>query len=536
MNNQENGSKVNIDLTGKIDSNNAQEFEKNIFSKLAGCGNNIKVVLNAMNLDYISSAGLRVILRIKKAFNNMCIDNVNTDIYDTLEMTGFTEMMDVKKAYRVVNVEGCEVIGEGYNGKVYRIDDDNVVKTYKNADALAEIQHEREVAKLALVLGVPTAISYDVVRVGDSYGSVFELLNAKSFSKILIEEPEKIDFCVSENVKMLKKIHSIEVPEGKLPSIKENILKRAKRIKENLPDGLGDKLVKMIDDIPESNHMIHGDLHTKNIVLADGEVLLIDMDTLSVGHPIFEFSHMYNAYVGYSEYNPEKVRAFQGYSPEIARSFWHKVLVAYFLTDDEKTLNEIEGKIRIVSYTYLIDWSLRHLDSDDEESMKNKVSLWKERLISLLGTIDSLDFDPRLDEKTSARLDIEASGENLQEVIDYVNSYLEKASCSKKVEMQIDLAVEEIFVNISNYAYQKGKGNAVVEVSLDGETNTVSIIFSDRGIPYNPLQKTDPDITLTAEERQIGGLGIFMTKKIMDEVLYEYKEGQNILTLKKRLY
>ena len=82
--------------------------------------------------------------------------------------------------------------------------------------------------------------------------------------------------------------------------------------------------------------------------------------------------------------------------------------------------------------------------------------------------------------------------------------------------MQIDLAVEEIFVNISNYAYQKGKGNAVVEVSLDGETNTVSIIFSDRGIPYNPLQKTDPDITLTAEERQIGGLGIFMTKKIMD--------------------
>ena len=100
------------------------------------------------------------------------------------------------------------------------IDRDNVVKTYKNADALSEIQHEREVARLALILGVPTAISYDVVRVGNSYGSVFELLNAKSFSKLLANEPDQYEFCVREYVKMLKKIHAIEVPEGKLPAAK----------------------------------------------------------------------------------------------------------------------------------------------------------------------------------------------------------------------------------------------------------------------------------------------------------------------------
>ena len=108
-------------------------------------------------------------------------------------MTGFTELMTVEKAYRRVSVDGCEIVGEGANGTVYRIDGDNVVKVYKDANALDEIQKERELARLALVLGIPTAISYDVVRVGDSYGSVFEMLDARSFSKILAEHPEKME-------------------------------------------------------------------------------------------------------------------------------------------------------------------------------------------------------------------------------------------------------------------------------------------------------------------------------------------------------
>ena len=203
--------KVTIGLNGRIDSNNVSAVEQEISAQLP-TDTSAVVVLDAEKLEYISSAGLRMILRIKKSFADLKIVNVNSDVYEILEMTGFTEMMTIEKAYRVVSVEGCEVIGEGANGKVYRIDGDNVVKTYKNADALGDIQHEREVARLALVLGVPTAISYDVVKVGDSYGSVFELLNSKSFAKILAKEPERFDWCVSEYVGMLKKIHGIEVP------------------------------------------------------------------------------------------------------------------------------------------------------------------------------------------------------------------------------------------------------------------------------------------------------------------------------------
>ena len=175
---------MNIELKGRIDSNNAAETEKEILEKLGDKAGE-PVVFDMQDLDYISSAGLRVLLRVRKDHPDMTIINTNPVVYEVLDTTGFTSMMNVEKAYRVVTVEGCEEIGRGANGTIYRIDQDNVVKVYNNADALEDIKHEREVARLALILGIPTAISYDVVRIGDSYGSVFELLNARSFSSII---------------------------------------------------------------------------------------------------------------------------------------------------------------------------------------------------------------------------------------------------------------------------------------------------------------------------------------------------------------
>ena len=533
--NAENGTvPVTVELSGRIDSGNAAEVEKDILLSLSG--KEVRTLeLDAGKLEYISSAGLRVILRLKKTYPDLVIKNVSSDIYEIFEMTGFTEMMRVEKAYRVVSVEGCEVIGEGFNGKVYRIDQDNVVKTYKNADALSEIQHEREVARLALILGVPTAISYDVVRVGDSYGSVFELLNAKSFAKILANEPERMDFCVKEYVKMLRKIHGIVVPEGKLPAIKEQFLRLAERMKERLPEDLWMKLKRMTEEIPESDHMIHGDFHTKNIVLSDGEVLVIDMDTLSTGHPIFDLVFMYNAYVGFSEYDHDVVLRFQGYSAEISRKFWHESLAAYLGTSDEDRIREVEEKVRILSYCYLIDWSIRHPGANGDKDAET-LALWKERLLELLPKAESLSFDVEMNEKLSDNeLDIEAEEDRLQAVTEFVNRHLEAAGASMKIVSQIDIAVEEIFVNVASYAYQPGKGRVVISSDVTGDPPEITIVFRDRGVPYDPLKKKDPDTTLSASEREIGGLGIFMTKKIMDSMAYEYKDGQNVLTMKKKL-
>ena len=130
-------------------------------------------------------------------------------------------------------------------------------------------------------------------------------------------------------------------------------------------------------------------------------------------------------------------------------------------------------------------------------------------------------------------LRIDAKVDNLDNVLAFLDDILEEAECPLKEQMQLDIAVEEIFVNIANYAYVPKKGDALIRVENLDAPKGVSITFIDSGIPYDPLKKEDPDITLGVEERQIGGLGIFMVKKSMDEVFYEHKEGKNHFTMKK---
>lgn len=137
-----------------------------------------------------------------------------------------------------------------------------------------------------------------------------------------------------------------------------------------------------------------------------------------------------------------------------------------------------------------------------------------------------------MDKKT---LRLPARTDRLPEVLAFLEQRLEQMDCPPKAQMQINVAAEEIFVNIASYAYAPGTGEAAVCVDEDEAPGYVTITMTDCGMPFDPLAKEDPDTELPAQERGIGGLGIFMTKKLMDEVSYEYKDGRNILKMKKRL-
>lgn len=130
-------------------------------------------------------------------------------------------------------------------------------------------------------------------------------------------------------------------------------------------------------------------------------------------------------------------------------------------------------------------------------------------------------------------LTIAATVENIELVTDFVNQQLEELACPMKAQMQINIAIDELFSNIAHYSYNPEIGQATVRIEVMENPLAVSITFIDNGVPYDPLSKGDPDLTLSAEERQIGGLGIYMVKKSMDEITYEYKDGQNILSIKK---
>ena len=382
--------RLTVSVKGHIDSANAPAVEKEI-NEAISLEKPARLSIDAADLTYISSAGLRVILRLRKEFRDLSIVNVSPEVYEIFDMTGFTEMVDISKAYRVISVDGCEIIGQGANGMVYRIDPDTIVKVYRNPDSLPEIHRERELARAAFVLGIPTAIPYDVVRVGDGYGSVFELLNATSFAKLIINGQKDIDEVAAMSVDLLKLIHSTKVKTGTMPDMKAVALDWADFLKDYLPVEKYEKLHRLVAEVPEDMHMLHGDYHIKNVMLQDGEVLLIDMDTLCHGHPIFELASMYNAYAGYSDVDHSTVMKFLGMPYETAGHFWRESLRLYLGTDDEEKIREVEEKAQLIGFTRIMRRRIRRNGFDTEEG-RAEIENAKAHILELLDKIDTLTF------------------------------------------------------------------------------------------------------------------------------------------------
>ena len=377
-----------INVEGRIDASNASVAEEKIFAiKNENPGK--YVVVDADKLEYISSAGLRVILRLRKEEPKLAIINVAADVYEVFDMTGFTDMVTVEKAYQRMSVEGCEFIAKGANGAVYRYDDETILKTYFAKDALPEIKQERENARKAFVLGINTAIPYGIVRVGDGYGTVTELLNATSVTKLIRNNPDDMSEAAKYYIDMLKSIHAIEVEDGEVPDMKETALAWADFVAPHLPEEQGKKLRALVEAVPKQNTLMHGDYHTNNIMVQNGEPLLIDMDTLCMGHPVFELGSMFNAFIGYSELDHQVTMDFFGYTHETAEKFWDMSLKMYLGTEDEEVCRSVAEKAMIIGYTRMLRRAIRRPEEADSPA---KIARCKEMLAQLLSKVDTLVF------------------------------------------------------------------------------------------------------------------------------------------------
>ncbi len=380
---------LTISISGRVDSSNAAQVE--VMVTEACKAPHDSVVIDADELEYISSAGLRIVLRVRKENTDLKIINASSDVYDIFDMTGFTEMITVEKAYRKLSVDGCEVIGQGANGKVYRLDPDTIIKVYLNPDCLNDIHRERELARRAFVLGIPTAIPYDVVKVGSGYGSVFELLNALSFAQLIRQEPENLDKYVGLYVDLMKKIHSTEVKPDDMPDMREVVIGWVAFLKPYLPEDKWNKLNSLVTAVPVMHRMMHGDYHIKNVMMQNGEVLLIDMDTLCQGHPIFELASVYNAYLGFSELDHSISDSFLGIPYETSAAIWEKTLPLYLDTDDAEKVADVERKAMLIGYTRLMRRAIRRKGLESEDGKKT-IEVYKNHIIDLLDKIDTLEF------------------------------------------------------------------------------------------------------------------------------------------------
>ena len=384
-------NELTIYLCGRIDANNSEDIEREIFSAVDG-SNSSDIVIDARDLEYISSAGLRILMKLLKRINRQIpVINVSRDVYDIFETTGFTELFDVKRAMREVSVEGCDIIGQGFYGTVYRVDSETIVKVYESPDCLPMIQNEQRLAKLAFIKGVPTAISYDTVRVGGSYGSVFELLKAKSFNDLMKKDPGNFDTLMRKYVGFIKTVHSTEMDSGSLPMAKNKFISYLDAIRRYISNEQHKRLHELISGLPDDLHLVHGDLHMKNIMVTDNEPMLIDMDTISTGQPIFDLQALYVSYIAFPEDDPDNLLSFFGIPNELGKRIWNTIIELYFDATDEKRIAGINSKIKLLAMVRFL-YILSLADAKDNELNEKRIKRSQDNIAELIGSVVDLNI------------------------------------------------------------------------------------------------------------------------------------------------
>ena len=381
----ENGVTV-IYLEGKITSENAQTIEE----AFAEIGDSTCCIFDASGLIYISSAGLRILMKICKMLGNkLTIREVSKEVYDIFETTGFTEIFTVSKRMREVSIDDCELIGKGFYGTVYRLDDETIVKVYDSPESLTMIENEKRMAKAAFVKGIPTAISYDIVRVGNSYGAVFEMLKSKTFNDMVNDNPDNIETILKQYVNFIKMVHGTEMDHGSLPSAKKSYLEQLEKIKVYIGDERFQKLYTLVSDIPESDYVVHGDFQMKNVMMLEGEPSLIDMDTLSVGNCVFDLAGLYATYILFNESEPDNSLKFLELTKEISDTVWNKIVEYYFEGISKEETDKNVYKIRLASairFLYIIVSSNRI----NEPLGQTRLKVTLQHIDELLPIVDEL--------------------------------------------------------------------------------------------------------------------------------------------------
>ncbi len=278
---------------GHIDSTNAADFEREAMAA-ADAAQVAQIVADVNGLEYVSSAGLRVFMKLAKRIKGkLSVINASPDVYGIFEVTGFTEILDVRKRLREVSVEGCEVVGQGGNGTVYRLDEDTIVKVYKPWMELPAIQRERDFARTAFVNGVPSVIAYDVVKVDDCLGVVFEMIKSDTLGHAMRDHPEKLDEYVDKYVELAKTLHNTHVAKGTFSDIHDILHERTDKLDEWCSAEEIALLHDIVDAIPHADTLTHNDLHPGNIMVQDGELLLIDMPEVTMAPPVCDMTAIF---------------------------------------------------------------------------------------------------------------------------------------------------------------------------------------------------------------------------------------------------
>lgn len=348
-----NEGEATLTFSGRLDTAVSSKLSSDIEQLLASADTIQHLTVDAGQLEYISSSGLRILLMLAKRFKNFRIMDVNPQVYDVLNMTGFTKMMTVERALRQLSIEGCELIGVGGVGTVYRLDDDTIIKVFREGTTMGEVSKEITMSKEAFVMGMPTAISFDVVRVGSQYGLVYELLHAHTLSDCLRQAPDLIDEYARKYADLFRQMHQIRVPEdSSVPDALAHERSQVLHIRRYFPQENIDLLLQILDAIPSGRSLLHLDLQAKNVMLQGEELMLIDMGEMGYGHPVLDLAHAYSALVLFVGDYDKTI----GIPRELGNELWNRAINYYFEGLPAEVAEQRKEQIKVVACIRNFSW------------------------------------------------------------------------------------------------------------------------------------------------------------------------------------
>ncbi len=338
-------SSIIVGFFGKLTIKNAAATEAEM-TKIRKENPQGTLVFDFEGLEYISSAGLRVILNCAKSeHEKIRIMNANMEIYDILENTGFCRLFEVHKTLKQYSLGNLELIGQGANGAVYRIDREHIVKVFQKTSPMEDIERERSMAQEALIAGLPTAISYSVVKVDECHGIVFELIDSETLSRVLAKRPGDYDRFTDEYIRLYKTIHETKVTGDTFPPIKQIYDNAIEACRDYYTaDEIG-KLHSLVASVPEADTLIHGDYHPNNIMVQDEKLVLIDMGDMSRGHIVFDFLATATTQANLVKLNPQYAEYHTKMPVELIKRTWRKLMDTYFCEKTEQERKRIEDQI-----------------------------------------------------------------------------------------------------------------------------------------------------------------------------------------------
>ena len=279
---------LTVSLDGRMDTEAAVKFEAELAEI---CKNNPheSMVFDAEKLLYVASSGLRTILKMAKTEKNFSVENVSPAVYSVFEMTGFSRIIKIRKALRKIDLEKCEKIGFGGNGAVYRVSEDEIVKVNYNPATYAALDLELAKAKEAFLLGIPTAISFDLVDCGEGKrGVVYETIKSRTLGESIQSNPELMEELTERYVEQLNILHAVHTDNPVFGNAKDNYRIQVENASKFLTEEEGKMLEQILDVLPEGDRLVHCDAHPKNIMIQNGDMLWIDMEGMATGHPIYD--------------------------------------------------------------------------------------------------------------------------------------------------------------------------------------------------------------------------------------------------------